>query len=53
VLTARIGLESLCSDGAVGAAVAAAVLAVLQPAVEQEHLAEKEASWLASCPLHP
>lgn len=53
MLTARIGLGSLCLDDAVGVAVVVAVSAVLRQVAGQEHLAEKELSWLASCPLRP
>lgn len=53
MLTARIGLGSLCLDGAVAVAVVVVVFAVLRLVAGQEHLAEKELAWLASCPLHP
>lgn len=52
MLTARIGLESLCSDDAVAVAVAVAVSAVLRLVAGQERLAECVLSWSASCPLH-
>ena len=53
MLTARIGLESLCSDDAVAVAVAVAVSAVRRLVAGQERLAECVLSWSASCPLHP